>query len=280
MFQLRARARGGRNWSVLMAAAMTVVVRRIETYPRELVIPVERTEKGTRFGIMTRAANAIYFNVPKYLGRSEPFLDPVSKDKHILKDYLYAMLGCDENLACLRARCILDDKFTEPILFFAASKELTDQDGNEWSVCDLAPIVDMTVAALETGITTPATWMEEAYDIFAAVTHEAYATWKAARRAARAVCRRQDAVLRSARAPARDPRAGGNDEGAVTGDDPGGLGRLVHRHARDAQERQRRALPQRWRRLWRGRADDRDEGAVQGHVRPHACPPPATPVSF
>ena len=49
---------------------------------------------------MTRAANAIYFNVSKYL----PFLDPVSKDKHILKDYLYAMLGCDENLACLRAR--------------------------------------------------------------------------------------------------------------------------------------------------------------------------------
>ena len=157
-----------------MAAAMTVVVRRIETYPRELVIPVERTEKGTRFGIMTRAANAIYFNVSKYL----PFLDPVSKDKHILKDYLYAMLGCDENLACLRARCILDDKFTEPILFFAASKELVDSNGNEWSVCDLAPIVDMTVAALETGITTPATWMEEAYDIFAAVTHEAYATWK------------------------------------------------------------------------------------------------------
>ena len=36
----------------------------------------------------------------------------------------------------------------------------------------------MTVVALEMGITTPATWMEEAYDIFAAVTHEAYATWK------------------------------------------------------------------------------------------------------
>ena len=77
-----------------------------------------------------------------------------------------------------RALHPLDDKFTEPILFFAASKELVDSNGNEWSVCDLAPIVDMTVAALEMGITTPATWMEEAYDIFAAVTHEAYATWK------------------------------------------------------------------------------------------------------
>ena len=39
------------------------------------------------------------------------------------------MLGCDENFTCLRARCILDDTFTEPFLFFAASKELTDQDG-------------------------------------------------------------------------------------------------------------------------------------------------------
>ena len=48
------------------------------TFPSELVIPAERTEKGMRFDTMTRAANAIYFNVPKYL----PFLDPVSKDKH------------------------------------------------------------------------------------------------------------------------------------------------------------------------------------------------------
>ena len=125
---------------------------------------------------MTRAANAIYFNVPRLM----PFLDPVSRTKHVLKDYLYAMLGCDENLACLRARCILDDKFTEPFLFFAASKELVDSNGNEWSVCDLAPIVDMAVAALEMGITTPATWMEEAYDIYAAVTHEAYAASEAA----------------------------------------------------------------------------------------------------
>ena len=31
----------------------------LKTFPSELVIPVERTEKGTRFDIMTRAANAI-----------------------------------------------------------------------------------------------------------------------------------------------------------------------------------------------------------------------------
>ena len=146
----------------------------LETHPGELIIPLQRTEKGTRFDIMTRAANAIYFNVPRLM----PFLDPVSRTKHILKDYLYAMLGCDENLACLRARCILDDKFTEPFLFFAASKELVDSNGNEWSVCDLAPLVDMTVTALQMGITTPASWMVPEYDIYAAVTHEAYAAWK------------------------------------------------------------------------------------------------------
>lgn len=154
----------------------------LEKFPGELVIPVERTEKGTRFDIMTRAANAIYFNRPRFM----PFLDPVSKDKHILKDYLYAILGCEENLACLRARCIVDDKFTEPFLFFAASKELVDGDGHEWSVCDLAPLVDMTVTALEMGITTPASWMVPEYDIYAAVTHEAYATWKRNRDEARA----------------------------------------------------------------------------------------------
>ena len=60
----------------------------LETYPGELVIPVERTEKGTRFDIMTRAANAIYFNVPRLM----PFLDPVSGNKHILKDYLYCRI--------------------------------------------------------------------------------------------------------------------------------------------------------------------------------------------
>ena len=35
----------------------------------------------------------------------------------------------------------------------------------------------------------------------------------------------------------RDLRAGGSDEAAVAGDDRDGLARLVHRHARDAQER-------------------------------------------
>ena len=123
---------------------------------------------------MSRAANAIYFNVPRLM----PFLDPISRNKHILKDYLYAMLGCDENLACLRARCILNDKFTEPFLLFAASKELFDSNGNEWSVCDLTPLVDMTATALETGITTPESWIVPEYDIYAAVTREAYAAWK------------------------------------------------------------------------------------------------------
>ena len=98
------------------------------------------------------------------------------------------MLGCDENLACLRARCIMDGKFTEPFLFFAASKELVDSNGNEWSVCDLAPLVDMTVTALETGITTPVSWMVPEYDIYAAVTYER-GVEAAARRAARAVRR-------------------------------------------------------------------------------------------
>ena len=56
------------------------------------------------------------------------------------------MLGAVENVACLRARSIIGDKFTEPWLFFSASNEL---DG--WSVLDLAPLVDLTLAALDAG---------------------------------------------------------------------------------------------------------------------------------
>ena len=61
------------------------------TSPDELAIPLQRTEKGARFGIMTRVANTIYFTVPRLMR----FLDPISRNKHILKAYLYAMLGCD-----------------------------------------------------------------------------------------------------------------------------------------------------------------------------------------
>ena len=57
------------------------------------------------------------------------------------------MLGALENIACLRARAIIDDKFTEPILFFAASNELDD-----WSVLDMAPIIDMVLGAFDAGV--------------------------------------------------------------------------------------------------------------------------------
>ena len=51
----------------------------LETHPGELIIPLQRTEKGTRFDIMTQAANAIYFNVPHLM----PFLYPFFFSKTI-----------------------------------------------------------------------------------------------------------------------------------------------------------------------------------------------------
>ena len=83
------------------------------------------------------------FRAPHLLCRAT---QPLSADANILKDYLYCMLGAVENVACLRARSIVGDKITEPWLFFSASEEL-----GEWCVLDLAPLVDMTLAALEAG---------------------------------------------------------------------------------------------------------------------------------
>ena len=78
--------------------------------------------------------------------RARRTAQPLNSDGNILKDYLYCMLGCIENIACLRARAIIGDKITEPWLFFSSSNEL---DG--WCVLDLAPLVDLTLAALTAG---------------------------------------------------------------------------------------------------------------------------------
>ena len=79
------------------------------------------------------------------------------------------MLGCLENIACLRARAIMNDKFTEPMLFLAASEKLA-----AWSVLDMSPITDMLVAALKAGIADGTTWMTEDFAVFGAVTHPAF----------------------------------------------------------------------------------------------------------
>ena len=136
----------------------------------ELIIHIERAEKGSRFDLSTRAAWAIYWNRPRLVHflKNQPLAS-----EHVLKDYLFAFLGCTEMIACLRARAIIDDKFTEPFMFLAASNEL-----DEWSVLDLAPVVDMFVAAAKTGIADGSTWMDESWDIFDGVTHDAYIAWK------------------------------------------------------------------------------------------------------
>ena len=139
----------------------------------ELIIHIERAEKGSRFDLSTRAAWAIYWNRPRLVHflKNQPLAS-----EHVLKDYLFAFLGCTEMIACLRARAIIDDKFTEPFMFLAASNEL-----DEWSVLDLAPVVDMFVAAAKTGIADGSTWMDESWDIFDGVTHDAYIAWKTKR---------------------------------------------------------------------------------------------------
>ena len=135
-------------------------------YPQSLVVRIERAEKGSRFDIATRAAWAISYNRPILMD----FLSTVTlADTNILKDYLLTMLGCLENVACINARAIVNDKFTEPMLFLAASKEL---DG--WSVLDMAPICDMVVSALERGAADGTVWMTDDFKVFDAVTHPAF----------------------------------------------------------------------------------------------------------
>ena len=128
----------------------------LRKHPKALVIGIQRAEKGSRFDIATRAAWAIYWNRSVLV----EFLSTIvfAKDANILKDYLLMMLGCLENIACLRARAIVNDKFTEPMLFLAASNEL-----DEWSVLDMAPVTDMVVAALRTGAADGKTWMVEVH---------------------------------------------------------------------------------------------------------------------
>jgi hypothetical protein len=89
--------------------------------------------------IATKAATVAYVNrkpTVRFLSTAA-----FAKDQHILRDYLWGALLSRANIAGLRARAIFDDKFTQPLLFWSASKEI------HYSLLDLAPIADLTHAA-------------------------------------------------------------------------------------------------------------------------------------
>ena len=139
-------------------------------YASALVLPFGRAERGSRMDFTTRCAVPIYMNrVPslRFLGTAA-----FVKKEHILRDYLYSALLSRPNIAGLRARAIFDDKFTQPLLFWSASNDL------DFSLLDLAPIADLTHAALARGAEDPAFLMDAAVDVYASMQEPAYDRWR------------------------------------------------------------------------------------------------------
>ena len=155
-------------------------------YASTLVLPFGRAERGSRMDFATRCACPIYMNrLPslRFLATAA-----FTNKEHILRDYLYSALLSRSNIAGLRARAIFDDKFTQPLLFWSASNDL------DYSLLDLAPIADLTHAALVRGAEVsranlveseptspyqdPTFLMDATVDIYVSINEPAYARWR------------------------------------------------------------------------------------------------------
>ena len=146
-------------------------------YPGELWVPLERAEKGSRQDLSTKAAWATFANLRLIvlLLRTVLYAGP-----NILKDYLFIMLTFPPVVAAIRARAIIDDKWTAPSRYLCSSSDLA-----EWSILNMAPLMDITKAELEKLKADGRYWMSREHDPYAVVEqhHAGYRRYKEARAA-------------------------------------------------------------------------------------------------
>ena len=105
-----------------------------EKHGNALYQTVQRTDKGTRMDACTEAAMDMYIN-RKY--DVDSLKIAVYSKSNVLRDNLLVMLSSRPVIGCLRARGIINDKFTIRHRWFSAATVL---DG--WSALDMAPVTD------------------------------------------------------------------------------------------------------------------------------------------
>ena len=110
----------------------------VEHHKKDLILTIERTDKGARMDACTRAAMVAYHNRPLEM---QFMKNTTFAEGNVLRDNLYATFGSLPYIACLRARAIIEGKFTCRHRFFAAATALAG-----WSALDMARVTDMSLA--------------------------------------------------------------------------------------------------------------------------------------
>ena len=124
----------------------------------DLYLTLGRTDKGTRQDACTEAAWVLYFNHPLLI---EYLNDTTYAPQNILRDNLFSTLTSKEIIGTLRARAIINDKFTKPCCFFAASNDLDD-----WSVLNMASIHEQSRTFFQTCRDNPHLVATAEYEVF------------------------------------------------------------------------------------------------------------------
>ena len=134
------------------------------------MLAFKRTDKGHRQDNQTDAARIIWWMRKEIVECAS-----LNRDlgDHMLRQHVSTHLQSTIIVATLYARAILDDKFTQPSVFFAASEEL------KWSLLDMPEFYTCVRKACE--IPTDeweSTWLKEEWDIFEDIDEPAYDRWK------------------------------------------------------------------------------------------------------
>ena len=134
---------------------------------------VQRTDKGTRMDSCTEAAFDMYWN-RKY--DVQALKIAFYAKSNVLRDNLLVMLTSIPVIGCLRARAVVQDKFTIRHRFFAASSAL-----EHWSVLEMAQVTDCARAMFVLMTQDPEAVATEDYDGFASLraTVPEYDEWLA-----------------------------------------------------------------------------------------------------
>ena len=134
------------------------------------MLTFKRTDKGHRQDNQTDAARIIWWML-------EEIVECASLNRdlgdHMLRQFVSTELQSNIIVATLYARAILDDKFTQRSVFFAASDEL------KWSLLDMSKFYACVRKACE--IPTDeweSTWLKQEWDIFEDIDEPAYDRWK------------------------------------------------------------------------------------------------------
>ena len=155
----------------------------------------KRTDRGVRQDDLTTSARRVWWLRPEIV---RCLRQNAEKSENLLRSHLAMELSSQPIVAGLYARTLLDERFTQPWTFFAASTEL------DWDLTDMCKVHEATLAACQIPRSQwPQTWLNPDWDPYAVLMNvPAYREWRRLYLARKGVAEQRAEIFRPMRSDA------------------------------------------------------------------------------